>query len=480
MLSRLFPARSVSAKPTRRSLTFRPQLETMEDRQLPSATFYQPVSLVSDQAGHARIQDTSLVNAWGIAVGVGGGNFWVSDNATGLATVYFGDVNGTPFQRNNLVVSIPGGAPTGQLFNTTTDFIVSDGAGHSGPAFFIFASESGNITGWNPGVPPPVLSHQAQLGATVDGAIFKGIALANNGSGNFLYAADFHNGVIDAFDSSFTPTTLAGSFTDPNIPAGFAPFNIQNLGGTLYVTYAKQDAEAEDDLAGPGNGFVDAFDANGNFLRRVATQGVLNSPWGLALAPNNFGPFSNDLLVGSFGDGTIHAFNPTTGALVGTLSTGPNHPIVIDGLWGLTFGNGVTAGASNTLYFAAGPDDESHGLFGKITAGSNVNDQLRRLEIGSPHAIPHSSLVRQVIELHNNRTAITGPITLFISNIPAGVTLLNATGQTPQGAFITIPASSLGKNRDLQVTLVFDNPAHVSLSLLRHLQVDVFAGRSPS
>lgn len=468
-----FPPTSI---PAHRS-SVRLQLEGMEDRHVPSATFYQPVNLVSDQAGQARIQDTSLVNAWGIAVGVGGGNFWISDNGTGLTTLYNGDVNGSPLKRNNLVVSIPGGAPTGQLFNSTSDFVVSDGNGHSGPAFFIFASESGQITGWNPAVPPPAPSTQAQTtGAVVADAIFKGIAMGNNAGSNFLYAADFHNNQIDVFDGTFTQVTPAGAFTDPSLPAGYAPFNIANVNGTLFVTYAQQDDNAEDDVHGAGHGYIDAYDLDGNLLRRVASQGVLNSPWGMAVAPSNFGPFSNDLLVGNFGDGRIHAFNPDTGALVGTLSSGANHPIVIDGLWGLTFGNGVTAGNSNTLYFTAGPDDEGHGLFGKIAAGNNVNGDLRRVTVDSAHAIRHSSVATELIELHNGRSAIAGPITIFVSNLPAGVKLLNATGQTPQGAYITVSSDSLRKNHELKVNLVFDNSVGANLRLFKNLRIDVFAG----
>ena len=479
MLFRLFSQRErIETRTPRPRVNVRPRLEALEDRQLPSATYYQAVNLVSDQAGHAKIQDTSLVNAWGIAVGVGGGNFWISDNGTGLTTLYSGDVNGSSLKRNNLVVNIPGGAPTGQLFNSTSDFVVDDGAGHTGPALFIFASESGQITGWNPAVPLPAPSRQAQTGATVDGAIFRGIAMGNDGTGNFLYATDFHSGQVDVFDSTFTQTTLAGSFTDPNLPAGYAPFNIANINGTLFVTYAQQDADAEDDVRGAGHGFIDAFDTDGNFLRRVASQGVLNSPWGMVQAPANFGQFSNDLLVGNFGDGRIHAFNPDTGALVGTLSTGAGHSIVINGLWGLSFGNGVTAGDSNTLYFTAGPNDESNGLFGKIKLGTNVTPILRDVILGLAHSISNSSVVTQQVLLLNGRSDFNGPITLFISNLPPGVTLLNATGTTPQGAYIKISSSGLGKNRLLIANLVFNNPAGDSMRLFRDLHVDVFAGAS--
>src|SRR5262249_25349682 len=208
--------------------------------------------------------------------------------------------------------------------------------GESGPAVFIFASETGQITGWNPRVPLPAPSTHAQLGVTVPGAVFKGLAIANNGSGNFLYAADFHNGQIDVFDSQFHQTSLAGSFTDPDLPQGYAPFNIQNLDGKLYVTYAQQDADGQNNVPGKGKGFVDVFDTTGNLLQRVASGGPLNSPWGLALAPDGFGPFGGDLLVGNFGDGHINAYDPADNfafrrQLLGT----DGSPVVIPGLWAL-------------------------------------------------------------------------------------------------------------------------------------------------
>jgi uncharacterized protein (TIGR03118 family) len=251
------------------------------------------------------------------------------------------------------------------VFNGTSDFVVTNGT-DSAPALFIFASETGQVSGWNPAV-PPVTTAKTMFTAT-DGAIYKGIALANNGTANLLYLADFHNNQVDVLDTTFHLTTLAGNFTDPNLPAGYAPFNVAAINGKLYVAYAKQDADKEDEIAGAGLGFVDVFDLNGNFQQRLASRGALNAPWAIVQAPTNFGDFSGDLLVGNFGDGRINAFDPTTGSFRGTLSSSPGHPIVIDGLWGLTFGNGLTAGDTTTLYYAAGPDDETHGLFGKITA----------------------------------------------------------------------------------------------------------------
>jgi len=202
-------------------------------------------------------------------------------------------------------------------------------------------------------------------------AVYKGLAFGSNASGNFLYASNFRAARIDVIDKSFAPAALAGSFSDPNIPLGFAPFDIQNLNGTLYVTYAKQDATRHDDVAGPGLGFVDAFDTSGNLLRRIASGGALNSPWGLAIAPSGFGPFHNDLLVGNFGDGTINAFDLGTLKFHGQLGDGTGHPIQNDGLWALRFGNGGAGGPTNTLFFTAGLNDEQDGLYGSIVSVEN-------------------------------------------------------------------------------------------------------------
>lgn len=342
------------------------RFESLEPRCVLS-TSYLVHDLVADQPGIAPITDPNLVNAWGIATSPTGGNFWVSSNGKDLSTVYHGDVSGTPLVKNSLEVTIPGGAPTGQVFNSTSDFKVGTGSA-SAPALFIFASEAGDITGWNPNVPASG-STTAEFGYQApDSAVYKGLALASDNGQNFLYAADFHNNKIDVLNSSFQIAHLGGSFTDPNLPAGYAPFNVALLNGQLYVSYAKQDSDAHDDAAGAGRGFVDVFTTDGAFVQRLISQGKLNSPWGMTIAPSTFGDFSGDLLVGNFGDGTIHAYNASTGAFIGTLSSSKHDPVVVDGLWGLTFGNGTTAGDSSTLYFSAGPDGESHGLFGKITA----------------------------------------------------------------------------------------------------------------
>jgi uncharacterized protein (TIGR03118 family) len=254
-------------------------------------------------------------------------------------------------------------APTGNVFNSTTDFVISKN-GKSFASLFIFATEDGTISGWNPEVDAThaiIAVDRSKVGL---GAVYKGLATGQNVSGNFIYATNFRFGTVEMFNAKFK---LVKSFTDTTVPTGFAPFGIQNISGKLYVTFALQNAAKHDDVAGPGNGFVDIFDTNGNMIKRLISHGVLNSPWGLALAPNNFGQFSKDLLVGNFGDGHINVFDPHTGAFLGQLIDRFG-PIVINGLWGLSFGNGGLAGARNTLFFAAGIGDEGHGLFGSITA----------------------------------------------------------------------------------------------------------------
>jgi uncharacterized protein (TIGR03118 family) len=223
----------------------------------------------------------------------------------------------------------------------------------------------GIISGWNPAVPPPAPSTQAQIGGTAD-AVYTGLAIGQAGGANYLYAADFEHRHIDVYDKNFQIVSLAGSFDDPNIPDSYSPFNIQNLGGSLYVTYAQQSHQDTEEETDHGSGFVDVFDTSGHLLQRLILGNHLNAPWGLALAPANFGAFSQALLVGNFGDGQIHAFDPATGGFLGEMKDGNGKPIVIDGLWGIAFGNGAGAGDRNALYFASGPDDETHGLFGSL------------------------------------------------------------------------------------------------------------------
>jgi uncharacterized protein (TIGR03118 family) len=350
---------------------YRPQIESFEDRTLLSTAFLK-TNLVSDTPGLAQVTDPNLVNPWGLALNPTPGFFWVADNGTGVSTVY--DGNGQPVPTGSpLIVTIPPpngspagtiAAPTGIVFNSGSGFVVGKN-GVFGPAQFLFATEDGTISGWNSTVDPTHAILAVDKSTT---SVYKGLALGTNVTGTFLYASNFRTGKIDVFDQNFAPATLSGSFLDPNIPAGFAPFNIKNLGGQLFVTYAKQDAVMHDDVAGVGNGFVDVYDTNGNLLQRLASGGLLNSPWGETLAPASFGAFSNDLLVGNFGDGHINAFNPTTGAFLGQLHDNTGNTVTIDGLWAITFGNGAGMADANTLYFAAGIDHEEHGLFGKLQA----------------------------------------------------------------------------------------------------------------
>jgi uncharacterized protein (TIGR03118 family) len=404
----------------RRSL---PSLEALEDRCLMSANVLQ-TNLVSDLPGVAAVQDPNLVNPWGIAES-SGSPFWISDNNAGVSTLYSvpGPSN-TPVAVNSLVVSIPApgdptdasGTPTGTVFNidggTAGGFKVSGvdatGKANSAAAAFLFATEDGTIVGWNPGVNPASFdpTKAGTYGiikvdnsgnnftepdpAKQTGAVYKGLTIASSttpifasdpSSTTVLYASNFRAGQVEVYDPNFQPVTLPqGAFSDPDLPKGFAPFNVQVLGDKLYVTYAKQDATKHDDAAGPGRGFVDVFNLDGspgltNGKVRLISRGPLNSPWGLALAPSSFGNLAGDLLVGNFGDGTIHVFNPTTGALItshgdprGALLDPDGETIQIDGLWALKVGNGKAGGDSQTVYFTAGLDHETHGLFGSLSS----------------------------------------------------------------------------------------------------------------
>jgi uncharacterized protein (TIGR03118 family) len=326
-----------------------------------TATTYRQTNLMSDIPGVARTTDPDLVNPWGLAA-LPGGPLWVADNGSNVATIYTGAQHGSPLMKAPLVVSIPGGAPTGQVANTTSQFVVTDGT-HSAPALFIFDSEAGDITAWSPTAVPsmPVVS--------TPHAVYKGLAMGTIGSSAFLYATNFRAGTIDMFDGSFTPIPDKGMFTDPMLPAGYAPFGITNIGGSLYVSYALQDSHRHDDVAGPGHGFIDVYSLDGHLLKRLVQGGDLNSPWGMIKATKSFGAFSNDLLVGNFGDGMIHAYDPTTGAELGTLTNPDGNPVQINGLWGLIYGN-ATFGTPNTLFFSAGIGDESHGLLGTLSPGA--------------------------------------------------------------------------------------------------------------
>jgi uncharacterized protein (TIGR03118 family) len=321
---------------------------------------YSVTRLVSDPPQRAAHVDTHLVNPWGIAFNPNA-FVWIANNGTGTATLYDGKGQPSPPAPDGpLVVNIPGGSPTGMIFNGTDDFMVN---GQAAP--FILASEAGIISAWS----PKVDLHNAQHMAARAGAIYKGLAIAANGRENFLYATDFHDAKIDVFDTRYQDAIAAGKLKcrfSLDLPPHFAPFGIQNINGDLFVTYAKQDKAAEDDVAGARLGLIAVFDADGCLIRRFAGGWPLNAPWAVALAPAAFGKFGSQLLVGNFGDGTINAFDLHTGAFVGRLHRSDGREIKIDGLWGLRFGNGILDQDVDSLFFTAGPGDESHGLYGRI------------------------------------------------------------------------------------------------------------------
>jgi uncharacterized protein (TIGR03118 family) len=335
----------------------------------PASVKFAVMSLVADTSGTTPYgvamtphTDANLVNAWGLAFDPAG-FVRVADNGTSKSTLY--DGNGVP---QSLVVSLSAGTagtanPTGIAFNGTQDFRVSQ-AGVSGVSAFIFVGESGTISAWSPSVNATNAVMVVDAGAA--GSVYKGAALATVGGANFLYATDFHNNNVDVFDAQFQKTSLPGNFKDPGLPVGYAPYGIQAIGNQIYVTFALQDAGAHDQISGAGLGFVDVFDSAGNFVKQLVAGGALNAPWGVALAPANFGAFSDDLLIANFGDGKINAFNPTTGSMVGTLSDAAGTAIAIDGLWGIAFGNGLHNQPTNTLFFSAGPADKTHGVYGRI------------------------------------------------------------------------------------------------------------------
>jgi uncharacterized protein (TIGR03118 family) len=327
----------------------------------PPGGTYKVTRLVSDVPGTAAVTDPNLVNAWGLTRSPTS-PWWVADNGTNKSTLYNSAGAIVP-----LVVSVAGG-PTGDVFaGIANNFLVAtDASSTLAQASFIFASEDGKIRAWRGGGTALIT---AQGGP---GAIYKGLAIAEPTPGQpLLYAADFHNARVDVFDGAWQNVTPAGSFSDPMLPADYAPFGIQTIGQRVFVSYAKQDADAEDELAGQGRGFVDAYDFGGHLLARVAQHGQLDAPWGLALAPATFDRFAGDLLVGNFGNGEINAYQETASGFEhrGTLRSSDGGKLVIDGLWALEFGNAGANGSPDTLFFTAGPDDESHGLFGKITTG---------------------------------------------------------------------------------------------------------------
>ena len=339
---------------------------------------YKQTNLVSDMSGAANRPDANLVNAWGLARS-STSPWWVADNAVGLSTLYSGTGDIVP-----LVVTIPpsdpksgdAGNPTGVVYNGGTGFEIKKGF----PAVFIFVTEDGTISGWNPKVDG---THAVIKVNAKEKSVFKGATIATVnvpvlGPQSFLYVADFRKGRVRVYDANFHRLPVPHDlFADDALPHGFAPFNVQNIGGNIYVSFAQQDSDKEDDVPGAGLGYVDVFSPEGRLLQRLQHGPWFNAPWGLTLASSDFGSNSHDILVGQFGSGEILVFNPVTGAFKGRLHDASNAAIKIDGLWALGFGNDAGAGPATTLFFTAGPNDEHNGLFGTIVAIENVQGNDR-------------------------------------------------------------------------------------------------------
>ncbi len=335
-----------------------------------SATRYAQLNLVSDIAGLARYTDSNLVNPWGLVANPINNSIQVANNGTGTSTAY--DKNGNPFPSSSdpVVFNIPGpggvgeGTPSGVALNRGDGFMITKN-GNSFPAIYIFATEDGTIAGWNPLVDPN--NAVLVVDNSASNAVYKGVAIASHHGHWRLYVTDFYNGLVNVYNANFE---FLFSFTDASTGPGFAPFGIRNINNFLYVTFAKQDSDRHDDVPGPGNGFVDAFYTDGGFARRVISHHGLNSPWGLIVAPQNFGDLAGHLLVGNFGDGTIQAYELFSGRHVRALKNIQGDDLVISGLWGLEHGN--TNEEATTIYFTAGPGCEGHGLFGKIRPLGNL------------------------------------------------------------------------------------------------------------
>ena len=350
-------------------------------------TTFADTALVANRAmGYATstVIDANLQNPWGIAVGPGL-PFWIADNNANIATLYSGtgeietqEITGSA----DVGVAIPASAaavqanPTGQVYNGSDAFAVPTSKGQE-PALFIYDGEGGTIAGW------AIDSGSTTVTAYDDGvsnganhAVYKGLALGTVDGASYLYATDLHNNKVDVFDTNFAkPAAMQGKFTDPGIPSGFVPFGIAAVNGQLYVTFAKQDAAKHDEVTGAGLGYVDVFDMSGNFVSRFASQGALNAPWGIAVAPAGFGPKEGDVLIGNFGDGKINAFTPNGAALatsVGPMVDANGQPFAFPGLWSLAFGNGDSDKPLTTLFYTAGFADQTDGLFGSITMSTTM------------------------------------------------------------------------------------------------------------
>jgi uncharacterized protein (TIGR03118 family) len=388
-----------------------------------AANSYTQSNLISDGSVKAQQTDTQLINPWGVAIGQQT-PFWINTTGTGLSEVYDAGAN------KQFVVTIPAagsgkiGSPTGIVFNSsTTDFALPQGAA----AFFIFDALDGTISAWNPSVTNAVVV----ANNSASGAVYTGIAIVNNGTGNFLLAADFSKNKIDVFDAKFAPATVGGTFTDPSIPSGFAPFNVHVINNQVFVMYAQRNPAGGPPTSGAAAGYVSVFDNNGKFVSHAISGGNLNAPWGLTLAPASFGAFGGDLLVGNFGDGTINAYDPTSFALKGQLQDSTGKPIQNGNLWEILFGSNGT-GDPNTLYFSAGVNNEKGGLFGAIaaTAAPAKGDFTINLAQSALTVTQGGSATVQVSVSPSNGFA--SPVTFTVSGLPTGATFqFSPTSLTP-------------------------------------------------
>src|ERR1700733_5755773 len=402
---------------------------------------YQQTNLVSDISGMASHTDPKLINPWSISF-FPGQPFWVADNNSGFSTLY--DAPGASQQPTVLIPPPNGGAgpatPTGTVTNSSSGFVVG-----SGPSLFLFDTEDGTISGWNGTGTNAILA----VDRSSMGAVYKGLAMINHNSADFLLATNFNSGQVEVFDHNFQMTALTGTFTDPNLPAGYAPFGIQLIGTQVYVTYALQDSAKHDPISAAGNGFVSIFNTDGTFVKRFASNGTLNSPWGVVMTPASFGAFNNDILVGNFGDGTINHFDPATGNFLGQMNATSGTPLTNSGLWALVFGAGGT-GNPDTLYFTAGLAGETHGLFGAIDAstggGGNTPDftfsaatQSATVSVGGS-----TTIMLSVAPVNG----FTGAVTFTCSG-PSGISCtFNPSSVTPSGntatTMMTINAAAGG------------------------------------
>ncbi|HVW85999.1 MAG TPA: TIGR03118 family protein [Bryobacteraceae bacterium] len=389
------------------------------------SNLYLTTNLVSNIKGLAPIVDPNLADPWGISFS-SSSPFWVSNHLSGTSTLYNGSGAITP-----LVVTVPKGSasasgspgrPTGQVWNGTATAFLLPAPGNGRAASFIFATEDGTISGWNGGTTALV-----EVDNSANQAAYKGLAIGTSAGGPTLYAANFRSGKIDVFNSSWAPAALTGNFSDPGVPSGFAPFNIWNLNGSLYVTYARQDPNKFLDVGGAGNGYVSVFDLNGNLLNHLISSGALNSPWGVAIAPAGWGAFGGALLVGNFGDGRINAFDVKTGNLLGTLQDKTGNPITLAGLWAIVFGNGGRGGDQNTLYFAAGTPNGSttpRGVLGSIAPPAAITSIINAASAVSGAVAPG-----EIVVIHGQTVGPSPAVTATIppTSGPLATTLGNTT-----------------------------------------------------